>query len=161
MASFPYALTDQKLVKTSLAIFFLLGLSLLSIGGLYLSIDEFMPYHSEAVQADWSELDINLQGLILGLLKALGGGAFVAGFATLYMAFASFRKSTEPYKVLLPSVSTGYSALLCYATYTVQMSTPGNPPLLLTFILVVMGLVASVLLGFSTETHKISQQHTN
>lgn len=157
LASFPYALTDQKLVKTSLAIFLLLGLSLLSIGGLYLSIDEFMPYHSEAVQADWSELDINLQGLILGLLKALGGGAFVAGFATIYMAFASFRKSTEPYKVLLPSVSTGYSALLCYATYTVQMSTPGNPPLVLTVILVVMGLVASALLGFSTETHKINK----
>lgn len=145
------------MVKISLAIFLLLGLSLLSVGGLYLSIDEFMPYHSEAVQADWSELDVNLQGLILGLLKALGGGAFVAGFATVYMAFASLRNSTEPYRVLLPSVSTGYSALLCYATYTVQMSTPGNPPLGLTGILVASGLVASALLGYSTAKHKFNQ----
>ncbi len=86
-----------------------------------------MPYHSEAVQADWSELDTNFQGLILGLLKALGGGAFVAGSATILMVIASFRKSAQPYTMLLPFVSTGYSVLLCYATYTVQMNTQGNP----------------------------------
>ncbi len=142
--------------KSSLVIFLLLGLNLLFIGVLYLSIDEFMPYHSEAVQADWSELDINFQGLILGLLKALGGGAFVAGFATIYMVIGSFRKSAQPYAVLLPSVSTGYSVLLCYATYTVQTNTPGNPPLLLTVMYVVMGLVASVLLTFSIRAHNVS-----
>ena len=151
---------ERQLFKSSLVIFLLLGLSLLSIGVLYLSIDEFMPYHSEAVQADWSELDVNYQGLILGLLKALGGGAFVAGAATIYMAITSFRRSAEPYMVLLPSVSTGYSALLCYATYTVQTSTPGNPPLLLTVIYVVMGLVASALLTFSIRAHDVSQKHS-
>jgi hypothetical protein len=152
---------ERQLFKSSLVIFLLLGLSLLSIGVLYLSIDEFMPYHSEAVQADWSELDVNYQGLILGLLKALGGGAFVAGAATIYMAITSFRRSAKPYMVLLPSVSTGYSGLLCYATYTVQTSTPGDPPLLLTVIYVVMGLVASALLTFSIRAHDVSQIHSN
>lgn len=131
-------------------------MNLLLIGVLYLSIDEFMPYHSEAVQANWSELDVNFQGLILGLLKALGGGAFVAGSATIYMAIASFRASAQPYIVLLPAVSTGYSVFLCYATYFVQTNTPGNPPLLLTVIYVVMALVASALLILSIEAHDAS-----
>jgi hypothetical protein len=144
------------LFKSSLVIFLLLGLNLLFIGVLYLSIDEFMPYHSEAVQANWSELNNNFQGLILGLLKALGGGAFVAGSATIYMVIASFRKSAQPYTMLLPSVPTGYSVLLCYATYTVQMNTPGNPPLLLTVLYVVMGFVASALLFFSIRAHDVS-----
>ena len=139
--------------KISLAIFLILGLSLMAIGLLYLSIDEFMPYHSEAIQADWSELDVNYQGLILGLLKALGGGAFVAGFATTFMAVASFRESAKPFLVLLPLVSTGYSALLLYATYTVYTRTPGNPPLPLSVTSVVAGLVASALLMYSARPH--------
>ena len=142
--------------KLSLAIFLVLGLSSMSLGVLYLSIDQFMPYHSEAIQADWSELDVNYQGLILGFLKACGGGAFVAGFATTFMAIASFRKSAKPFMVLLPSVSIGYSALLCYATYTVYTSTPGNPPLLLAVTYVVMALAASALLTFSRRAHNDS-----
>jgi len=134
------------MLKLSLIIFSVLGLSLMAGGLMYLSINEFMPYHSEAVQADWSDLNGNYQGLILGLLKALGGGSFIAGFATVFMAAASYRKSPEPFMWLLPAVSTGYSALLCYATYTVHTSTPGNPPLLLTSLYVGMGIVASVLL---------------
>ena len=133
--------------------FLILGLGLMSIGLLYLTIDEFMPYHSEAIQADWSALDGNYQGLILGLLKALGSGAFVAGFASTFMAIASYRNSVKPFLVLLPLVSTGYSALLFYATLTVYTSTPGNPPLLLSFASVATGLAASALLLYSMRLH--------
>lgn len=143
--------------KASLAIFLILGLGLMSLGLLYLSTDEFMPYHSEAIQADWSELDVNYRGLILGLLKALGGGAFVAGFATAFMAIASLRESAKPFVVLLPSVSTGYSTLLLYATYTIYTSTPGNPPLRLSVASVVAGLAASALLVYSTSSRNESR----
>ncbi len=138
--------------KLSLAIFIVLGLSLLSVGVLYLSLDEFMSYHSEAIQTDWSDLNNNYRGLILGLLKALGGGAFTAGFATVFMAVVSLRKSVRPFMVLLPTVATGYSILLCYATYTVHTNTPGNPPLLLTGLYVAMGVFASTLLVMSQRT---------
>ena len=144
--------------KVSLAIFLILGLGLMSLGILYLSTDEFLPYHSAAIQADWSELEVNYRGLILGLLKALGGGAFVAGFATTFMAIASLRESAKPFVVLLPSVSTGYSALLLYATYTVYTSTPGNPPLRLSVASVVAGLAASALLVYSTKSRNESRE---
>ena len=141
------------MLKISLAMFVVLGLSSLSLGVVYLSLDEFMPYHSEAIQTDWADLNNNYQGLILGLLKALGGGALTAGFATVFMAVVSLGKSVRPFMVLLPTVATGYSILLCYATYTVHTSTPGNPPLLLAILSVAMSVLASTLLVLSQRTH--------
>ena len=141
------------MLKISLAMFVVLGLSSLSLRVVYLSLDEFMPYHSEAIQTDWADLNNNYQGLILGLLKALGGGALTAGFATVFMAVVSLGKSVRPFMVLLPTVATGYSILLCYATYTVHTSTPGNPPLLLASLSVAMSVLASTLLVLSQRTH--------
>ena len=83
--------------KLSLALFALLGVSLIVGGVLYLVTDRFMPYHGEALQSDWDALEPNLQALILGLIKGLGAGSLVAGVATLYMVIGGFRTSARPY----------------------------------------------------------------
>jgi hypothetical protein len=88
-----------------------------------------MPYHSEAVRTEWSDLDENFQGLFLGFLKGLGTGALIAGFTVISMVVMSFRTSPIPYRLLLPSVSLGYLSLLLYAMYTVKTRTMGNPPI--------------------------------
>ncbi len=139
--------------KFAISVFGLLGLSLFLIGCVYLSLNEFMPYHAEALQVSWADLDPNYRGLILGLIKGLGGGAFIAGFAILFMVGVSVRKSPQPFLVLLPIVGIGYSTFLCYATFTVYTSTPGNPPLLLTVLYIAMGVVASIALMLS-QRHK-------
>lgn len=126
-----------------------MGLSLLLLGCMYLSLSEFMPYHAEALQLEWQSLDRNLQGLILGFLKGLGSGAFVVGAAILWMAGKSLRESPRPFLVLMPFVAISYSVLLCFATYTVYTSTPGKPPLLLNFLLVVASVLASAALAVS------------
>ena len=133
----------------SISLFALVGISLLLTGAVYLSLGEYMPYHAEAVQMPWEKLDRNFQGLILGLLKGLGSGAFVAGFATLFMVSMSLRRSPRPFFVLLPIVTIGYSTLLCYATYTVYTRTPGDPPLIPNILLVVTSLLASMALALS------------
>ena len=133
----------------SISLFALVGVSLLLTGGVYLSLGEYMPYHAEAAQMAWEELDRNFQGLILGLLKGLGSGAFVAGFATLFMVSMSLRKSPRPFLMLLPIVTIGYSTLLCYATYTVYTRTPGDPPLIPNILLVVTSLMGSIALALS------------
>lgn len=135
--------------RLAIALFAIVGISLFLTGCLYLSLSEFMPYHAEALQVEWHSLDANLQGLILGLLKGLGSGAFVAGAAILWMVGDSLRESPRPYFVLLPFVATSYSALLCFATYTVYTSTPGNPPLLLNLVLVIASVLASLALAIS------------
>ena len=130
-------------------LFAIVGLSLFLTGCVYLTVDQFMPYHAEALQADWSDLDSNSQGLILGLLKGLGSGAAAAGSAVLYMVGTSLAKNPRPFLLLLPSIAIGYSALLCFATYTVYVNTPGNPPLLLIIALVAVSCVASIGLAWS------------
>ncbi|MBW2629545.1 MAG: hypothetical protein JRE45_18285, partial [Deltaproteobacteria bacterium] len=85
-------------------------------------------------------------------LKAFGGSALMAGFAIVFMAVASLRKSVRPFIVLLPTVAAGSWSLLFYATFTVQTSTPGNPPLLLVGLVVAMSVVASTLLLLSQRT---------
>ena len=137
------------LFKFSVFLFAIIGLSLFLTGCLYLSLDEFMPYHAEALQEDWNTLGENYQGLILGLLKGLGSGAFVSGLAILIMVGISLKKSPTPFLVLLPFIAIGYSALLCYATLTVFLSTPGNPPLFHTIALVAASIMATLALAIS------------
>ena len=135
-----------NLFRFSLFLFAIVGLGLFLMGCLYLSLDEFMPYHAEALQKEWGALDANSQGLILGLLKGFGSGACICGFAILFMIASSIRKSPRPFIVLLPLTAVGYSGLLCYATYTVYVRTPGNPPLVLTAALFAAGVLASIAL---------------
>jgi len=137
------------LFRLSIALFALVGLSLFLVGCVYLSLSQFMPYHAEALQLEWAGLDSNFQGLILGLLKGLGSGAFVAGTAVLWMAGKSLGEGPQPFVVLMPFVAISYSSLLCFATYTVYTNTPGNPPLLLNVLLVVASVLASVALAIS------------
>ncbi len=86
-----------SLFRFSIFLFAIIGLVLFLLGCLYLSLDEFMPYHAEALQKDWGALDANSQGLILGLMKGLGSGACIAGFAILFMIASSLRKTPRPF----------------------------------------------------------------
>lgn len=138
------AQVGATVLRFSMLLFAIVGLSLFLTGCVYLSVDQFMPYHAEALQADWSDLDSNSQALILGLLKGLGSGAAVAGFAVLYMVGTSLMKDPRPFLLLLPSIAIGYSVLLWFATYTVYVNTPGNPPILLTIALIVVSCAASL-----------------
>ena len=114
------------MLRISLSIYLALGIGLFALGTLYLTLDQFMPYHAQALQAEWSELPANYRGFIIGALRALGAGAAVSGFAIAWMAVAGWRFTVEPYRVLLPIVSIGYTSLLCWATWTVSTRTPGN-----------------------------------
>ncbi len=139
------------MLRVSLALYTALGLGLFALGVLYLTLNEFMPYHAEALQTDWSQLTVNYQGFIIGTLRALGAGAAVSGFSIAWMAVAAWRRSIEPYRVLLPAISIGYSGLLCWATWTVSTRTPGDPPLLLNASVVLAAILATLLLAAGTR----------
>jgi uncharacterized membrane protein YfcA len=140
----PVAIRGAKVFRISVSLFGIVGLSLFLMGCVYLSLDEFMSYHAEALQIEWDDLQPNYRGLILGFLKGLGSGAFVVGFLILLMVAMSIIRDPRPFLVLLPSTAISYSVLLCYATYTVFTTTPSNPPLLLTVVLVVTSILASI-----------------
>ena len=135
------------MLRVALAIYIGVGIGMFGLGILYLTLDQFMPYHAQALQAEWTELPNNYQGFIIGVLRALGAGAATSGFAIMWMAIAGWRGSIEPYRGLLPAISIGYTTLLGWATWTVSMRTPGEPPLALTAMTALAAIVASVLLA--------------
>jgi hypothetical protein len=134
------------MLKLSQIIFLLLGSALTMMGIMYLCATEFMPYHSGAIQLEWSELNPDYQGLFLGFLRGLGAGALTSGVAIVFMSVIMLRGRVQPYLFLLPAVSIGYLTLLCFATYTVYAKTPANPPLVLVLVLLGFANVASLFL---------------
>ena len=70
-----------------LPLIFLLPAALLSIffGVRYLLTKEFMPYHADVAGKSWSELDLGVQTIILGMLKIVGGGLTTYGLALLWL----------------------------------------------------------------------------
>ena len=134
------------MLKLSLVLLLLLGVSSFGIGVHYYTSVEFMTYHSGAVQTSWSDLDGNFQGLFLGMLKAMGAGSITTGLAIIYMALKGLRGNISPYIVLLPFTAILYFVLSIYASYTVQMNTVGEPPLLAALATGVMALFACTLL---------------
>lgn len=140
------------MTRLSLVIFLVSGSALVGTGLLYLTAGEFMPYHAQAIQTDWSDLDPNYQGLFLGLLKGLGTGALIAGLATVTMAATALRGSPQPYVLLLPLVCLGYTTLITYATYGVSSRTAGAPPLIPGILAVLVTASASVLLCVASRT---------
>ncbi len=130
---------------TALTLFILLGAIYLIFGAIYLSAEEFMPYHSAAVEASWNDLNSNYKGLYLGSLKGLGAGAFAVGAVLIAMSLSALQYGVKPYRLPLSIISLSYSSLLTYATYTVSTQTPGEPPLEFSLFLIVFSLVASTL----------------
>lgn len=136
----------QVLQKIALMIYLVLGLGLMVFGVVYLTATEFMPYHSEAIQKEWADLEANAQGLFLGFLKGLGGGAFIAGVAITAMSWLSLRGTAAPYSMLLPVVCVGYFSVLGYAIHTVSILTPATPPLYLAVLGISLAVIGAALL---------------
>ncbi len=145
---------QPMLQKIALVVFFALGLGLIVFGVAYLTATEFMPYHSDAIQKEWADLEANARGLFLGFLKGLGGGALIAGISTTAMSWLSLRGAVAPYSVLLPVVCVGYFSVLGYATITVSNLTPATPPVYLVVLAGGVSVIAASLLWIGRSLSK-------
>ena len=115
--------------KLALLLFALGGVSHVVFGLVYLSASEFMPYHSQALSIDWSDLDSDYQTLLLALIKLTGAGGLIAGIINLWMVIYFYRRRMTMLIWVLPVTSVVFHLVLNYAVYIVDTHTPGNPPL--------------------------------
>ncbi len=110
------------------------ALMLLAFGVTYFTKDSFMPYHSDAVNQDWSSIDSSTRYLILALMRAVSGGFFVSFVATVSLQF-KFRKYKQAWIAnIIFAIGTIIAAIIIYATYVVRLHTNGNPPTMLAYI---------------------------
>ena len=121
---------------------------LLSFGAVYLTRNRFLPYHSQAIGLSWSQLDPNLQVLILALMRVAGTGFVVAGLAMLVLLLIPWRAGETWSMYAIPAISFCACLGSVYATFLVKTKTPGTPPLrlsILGLVLTMMGLIFSII----------------
>lgn len=113
-------------IATSLA-----GILLLVMGLIYFFKNSFMPYHSDAVVMPWEKIEPNMQFLLLGLMRAVAGGFFAAGVIILFLQrkFYVYKTTWIPTLIVISGLLISLPTL--YATLTIKLNTPGNPPILL------------------------------
>lgn len=119
----------------------------LIFGLIYLTRTQFMPYHSLALAKSWFEVEPNTQTLILALMRVAGVGFLATGMTILVLLAIPFQAGQQwaIYTIPLISLITSLGAL--YATYLFKSRTPGNPPIKLSvvsIILIITGFVFSL-----------------
>ena len=136
----------MNLEKIALSIFLLIGTITMLVGFTYSTSGEIMSYHAEAIQTQWSELEPNYKGLLLGMVKGMGAGSFTAGFVTIIMSIHGLLGQLRPYRFLLPATVFSYYSLSYLTVYYIQENTAGQPPLSGVIIILALATIAAILL---------------
>ena len=117
------------LLKIALVLFAIVGTSHIVFGVVYVTADQFMPYHAQALSTDWNELDTNYQALILALINLAGAGGLVSGIVNLALVVQLFKQASSKLVWLLPLTAIIFQLTANYVVYSVYTNTPGEPPL--------------------------------
>lgn len=134
------------ILKFSLAIFAIAGIVHVIFGVIYITADEFMSYHSQALMVPWSSIDSNYQTLLLALLKLAGAGGLIAGIVNLSLVFHTLYNRNSKLVWLLSLSSLMFQLTMNFVVYSVYVNTPGEPPLLAVSVGTVLLAIACTLL---------------
>jgi len=95
---------------------------------LYLFRRKFMPYHADAVERSWKELDEKIRTLIIALMRVAGGG-WIASSVAIGILMYFFILRGDPLTSLAMAV-TGLAVSIptLLATLIVKRRTKANPP---------------------------------
>ena len=115
---------------------------------MYLLRSKFMPYHGDAVELKWEEVDSKHQVLILALMRAAGGGWLSAGISMIFLLVFPFRSGESWSLFALPFVGLSTAAATLYAAMFVKRNSPANPPVGLvgaSILVLLLGFIFSII----------------
>jgi len=133
-------------------------LSLLAAFSLiYLFRSEFMPHHALAIGQSWEEVPPAVQTLILGLMKATGGGWLATAVAMAIILFKPFKRG-EPWAFwAVPFIGLTTAIPLLYLTVSVALQTSTTTPWLAAAVGVALQIAALVLsLGPGSSRNRVT-----
>jgi len=114
--------------KIALAIYLIIGLIDLVLGMIYVTSDQFLSYHSQAVGTSWQEVDFGTQTLILALMRVAGGGWLALGFLTIAFALGALKTSSTLARWALPTGTVIFWLASFAATWSVYRETGAQSP---------------------------------
>jgi hypothetical protein len=115
---------------------------------MYLLRSKFMPYHGDAVEHKWEEVDANHQVLILALMRAAGGGWLSAGISMIFLLVFPYRTGELWSIFALPLVGLATASAALYAALYVKRNSRANPPVGLVgaaILLLLLGFIFSII----------------
>ena len=119
----------------------------MAFGVVYLTRSRFMPYHGDALQRSWDELDPHLQALLLALMRAVGGGWLAVSLNVAFLLVFPFRAGETWARYAIPLVGLAAALPSLYAALYVRTRTPASPPVslvLVAILLLIVGFIISL-----------------
>ena len=132
-------------MKVALGIYLVIGMVSLILGCMYLTSQQFMSYHSEAVGTPWQEVDANTQTLILALMKVAGGGWITLGFFIIVLALGEFSSRRGVSRWALPTGTIIFYSASLAATWGVHQETGASTPWVPSLAMIGIALLALVI----------------
>ena len=121
-----------------------LAIAPIIIGGMvYASLNEFMPYHSDAVEQSWQSLSNGLQVLILACLNAAGGIMALLGILLMWILLKPFQQGQRWALIGIPTVGIAVMTVGMKSALMVNTLTPANPPWFIFLIVIAVFIVAA------------------
>ncbi len=119
----------MKALKTIAFICYLIvGLMGLLFAFFYLTRQEFMPYHSDAVGMRWEDVSPHVQVLIIALMRVSGGGWLATSIGIFFMLVARRKYETMFFRFALLLIALSALIPTLIATLYVKNHSPANPP---------------------------------
>jgi hypothetical protein len=112
----------------SFACYALVSLVSMIFGATYLLRSRVMPYHEEALGRSWQELDRRSQALLLGFMRAAGGGQLAGGLSLAILLLIPFRAGETWALYAVPAVGLAIVLPSLYATILVRVRTQARTP---------------------------------
>lgn len=106
---------------------------------------EFMSFHSDVIQTDWSSVDTKSQILYLGMMKTEGAGFLAAATALSFLLYFPFRKFEKWSYWAMTIIGVVEYLPSVLANYYVSTVTAASPPWLLMLFLMLSLILALVL----------------
>ena len=125
---------------------YIVGAIWVVFGLVYLFKDSFMPYHAVALSSSWEELNPAFQTLILALMRAAGGGFFLAGSMIILLQTIYNRTKIKWIPTLILLIGVIIVSTTVYATLIVRLNTNANPPTL-SSVGALIGLISGYLMN--------------
>jgi hypothetical protein len=120
----------------------IVGVGLAAQGLRYFVASQYMHYHADVIQEQWTELKPNEQRLMLGLLKGFGAGMLCLGLTLAFVALGPFRDGAYMAHWFLAVSAISYTALLVHITRFALL--PGAAPIVVTKTMCGLSIAAAL-----------------
>ncbi len=142
--------------KIALTCFLLIGCGFFLMGIIYTFSPTPMPYHIDAMGIEWDQLPTGQQLVILAILTGSGSGMMVSGLSIFLISFFPFRRGENWARWSLLALSLMESIPTLYSVFTIKKYTPGNPPLFLIVLVVILAFM-----GFFLGRNNLNEKKEN